>query len=309
MPKNTKTETILQGREPRAEEVSTILSMNISWNDIISLRTSLIEHLPEDRFLNELLNGVMRVAKDKQNPIRGNLVASGLREAIGHVLCRLAPDKEVRSCVWFEQAPDTRTVTRRQRANYIVQAGLPDAFVKETLKLDVRQFVQPLLESIEELHKATHIRAETIVHKGWEVREMIYRVFSDLLDLLDAAAESRGQMHHAIENVIHHAIFDRIIWETIQELDDLSTHTVVDGHHIDAVKIRKMDATLINYTITGQVDVELQYGSNSDVRNDIGFRQDDSFPYCATVSSNAANPMNIHSGDVDIKVDTSSFYE
>ena len=141
-------------------------TQNISWNDIDALRTDLVKHFPEDRFFRELLKGVMRVARDKRNPIRGNLVASGLREVIGHVLHSLAPDEDVRSCVWFEQAPDTNTVTRRQRANYIVHAGLPDTFVEETLKLDVQEFVQPLLDAIYALSKATVNGGAKLVHPG-----------------------------------------------------------------------------------------------------------------------------------------------
>ena len=83
----------------------------------------------------------------------------------------------------------------------------------------------------------------------------------------------------------------------------------MDGHYIDTVEVRKMDATRICYVVTGQVEVELQYGSDSDVRDDIGFRQDDSYPYHATVSSNAAKPLEIRSSDVDFTVDNRRFFE
>ena len=281
----------------------------ISWNDIEALRTDLVEHFSDSRFLRKVLEGVMRVARDKRNPIRGNLVASGLREVIGHVLHTLAPDDEVRSCVWFEQAADTNTVTRRQRANYIVHAGLPHEFVRGTLKLNVSHIVQPVLDTIDGLSKATHIRSETIVDKGWQVRKMIRDVLLGLRGLLDAAAASREEMRRVIADVMHHAVFDRLIAETIQELDELSTHTVVDGHYIDTVEVKKITATRICYVITGHVDVELQYGSDSDVRKDIGFRQDASYPYNATVLSKSAKPLDIDSDDVEVFVDNSSFFE
>ena len=284
-------------------------TQNLSWSDINSLRADLLEHFPKDRFLKRLLKGVMRVARDKANPIRGNLVASGLREVVGHVLHDLAPDEEVRRCVWFEQATDTKTVTRRQRANYIVHAGLPNAFVEDTLKLDVREFVQPLLDAIDTLSKATHVRSETIVHKGRDVRAMLQNVLLGLLGLMDAAEASRDKMKRAIAEVMHHAVFENLISDTIQELDKLSTHTVVDGHYIDTVEVQSLSATKIEYVVTGQVEVELQYGSNSDVRNDIGFRQDDSYPCSAVIKSKPANPMDIHPNDVALKVDNRSFFE
>jgi hypothetical protein len=108
---------------------------------------------------------------------------------------------------------------------------------------------------------------------------------------------------------MHHAVFENLISETIQELDELSTHTTVDGHYIDTVEVMSLTATRIEYAITGQVEVELQYGSNSDVRKDLGFRQDDSYPYHAMILSNPAKPMEIQPKNVTLQVDNSSFFE
>ncbi len=275
-----------------------------SWSDIEVGRDALVGHFPKDQFLKKLLKGVTRVARDKCNPIRGNLAASGLREIVGYVLHSLAPDEEVKGCVWFEQAPDTNTVTRRQRANYIVHAGLPDKFVKETLNLDVREHVQSLLKTMKKLNSRTHVKAETILYKDQDVRGMIQKVLFDLRNLLDAAAESRERVEHPLAEVVYNAIFN-----TIQELDELSSHTSVRGHHIDTIEVREMTATKIGYHITGEVETELQYGSNSDVRNDMGFRQDASYPYSAMITSSPREPLEIYSDDVTLEVDTRGFFK
>ncbi|ORE93849.1 hypothetical protein ATO4_15701 [Aurantimonas sp. 22II-16-19i] len=281
----------------------------MSWREINATKKALAERFPGDPFLPKLLKGVMRVARDKSNPIRGNLAASGLREIVGHVLHDLAPEQEVRRCVWFEQAKDTAGITRRQRANYIVHAGLPEAFVEDILSLDVREEVQPLLDAINELNRATHVQAETIIHKGRDVRKMIQNVLFGLVNLLEGAATARETMKHALAEVMHEAVFDNLISETIQELDELSTHTVVNGHAIDTIAVQLMNATTVCYVVTGEVEVELQYGSNSDVRNDIGFRRNDAYPYRAIITSCAAEPSEIHSNDVALTVDNRSFFE
>lgn len=273
------------------------------------MQADLLEWFPDDGFLKKLVKGVIRVARDKKNPIRGNLVASGLREVTGHILHSLAPDDEVRDCVWFVQAKDTKTVTRRQKAHYIVHAGLPEDFVKDVLKLEMTDFTKPLLDVFEALNKSTHVRSDTILHKGYVVRQLISEVFASLLDLLQAAAAAREEIVRETADVMHNALFENLISETIQELDELSTHTTVDGHYIDAVEVRSLTATKIEYAITGQVEIELQYGSNSDVRNDIGFRQEDSYPYYAVILSNPAQPMEIQPHDVTLQVDNSSFFE
>lgn len=288
-------------RMQRAEEISS--------EALKSLRDRLIKKLPNDRFFKKLLKGAQRVARDRSNPIRGNLAASALREIVGHILHTLAPDEEVLRCNWYEQAPNTRNPTRRQRAKYIVQAGLQDEFVQETLGIEVKENIQPLLEAMDVLNKATHVRAETIVHQSGDIRAMMYDVLSGVYSLMNAAEASREQIKRAIADKMHHAVLQNLISEYIQELDEISTHTSVDDHYIDYVEVSKMGPTHIEYLVFGQVEVELQYGSDSDVQNDIGFRMADSYPYSAKISSRAANPFDIHGTDVIVSIDNSSFFE
>jgi len=279
------------------------------WSQLKKMRRALQGRMPKDKFFETVLEGCFRVARDRDNPLRVNFAASGLREAIGHVLHSLAPDEDVRACVWFVQAKDTKTVTRHQRASYIVKAGLPDDFVSDTLGIDVREFTTPLIEVMDGLNRATHVRADTILSKGWEIRVMIQDVLRGLDQLLQAANESREAITHAVADAMQEAVFEKLISETIDELDELSTHTTVDGHNIDNVSVTKLDSQDISYRVEGEVEVELQYGSNSDVRNEIGFRQDDSYPYVVTVTCAVARLMAIRADDLNISVDNRSFYE
>lgn len=112
------------------------MGASVAWKDVEDARRNLINLVPSDPFLMKICKGAVKAGRDKTNPIRGNLVASALRELGTHVLHSLAPEDEVRSCVWFVQATDTKTVTRGQRARFIVQAGLPNDFVEQKLKVD-----------------------------------------------------------------------------------------------------------------------------------------------------------------------------
>ena len=73
-------------------DLYTLARQKTDWHDITELQADLLEFFPDDQFLKKLVKGVMRVARDKKNPIRGNSVASGLREVTGHILHSLAPD-------------------------------------------------------------------------------------------------------------------------------------------------------------------------------------------------------------------------
>ncbi|MEO8723340.1 MAG: hypothetical protein ABI395_07435 [Sphingobium sp.] len=285
------------------------MANSVAWEDVETARRDLLELVPRDRFLKKICKGAIKAGRDQTNPIRGNLVASALRELATHVLHSLAPDDEVRRCIWFEQATDTKTVTRSQRARYIVQAGLPDDFVKEKLRVDAGAMAKPLLAAMDKLHKATHVRAETVVYKGSAVREMLYDVLTEIHALLEDAANARHLIKDAVTTSLHNAVFENLILDTIQELDELSTHTRVDGHIIDEIRVRRLDAAEIEYRVTGEVEVELQYGSNSDVANDIGMRSDDSYPYKAKVIAAAGKPLDIDAEAIQLTVDTSSFYE
>lgn len=285
------------------------MARSVAWDDVRTARNELIALMPRDRFLKTLCRGAIKTGRDKSNPIRGNLVASALRELATHVLHSLGPDDEVRRCVWFKQAKDTKTVTRNQRASYIVQAGLPEDFVREKLKVDPVAMAKPLLDAMDKLHKATHVRADTVVHRGSVVREMLHDVFSELHALLEDAKQARHLIKDAVGTALHNAVFESMILDTIQDLDELSTHTRVDGHWIDEIWVRRLDATEIEYRVTGEVEVELQYGSDSDVANDIGARSDDSFPYKVKVVADVGKPLEIDARDIRLTVDTSSFYE
>jgi hypothetical protein len=280
-----------------------------SWRKIKELRRQVLAWFPRDQFLATVFEGCVRVARDRQNPLRGNLAAAGLREAVGHILHGLAPDEEVRRCVWFEQAKDTPTVTRVQRATFILQAGLPRDFVKKSLGIDVKAYTEPLIELMNGLNKPTHVRPDSLLTDSSEIREMFEDVLLGLDELMVAARVSREEVQEAVGAALHNAVTERLVADAIQELDELSTHTAIDYHLIDAIEVRRMTATEIVYGVTGNVYVELQYGSNSDVRNDIGFRTSDSFPYEAQVTAPIAEPEAIDAANIELTVDNSSFFE
>jgi len=264
--------------------------------------------LPEDKFFKTVLSGSLRAGQDQKNPLRGNFLASGLREAIGHLLDSLASDEEVRRCVWFVQDKNTPTVTRQQKANYIVRAGLPDWFVGQTLKINVRDHTKPLTGIMDRLHRATHVRPDTILSDDVQIRQMADDVLSGIDQLLQAADDSRKAITQAVEMVLFREIFDTFFFDTLDDLDVLSTHTTVSGHFLDTVTVTKLDSTEICYRATGNVDVELQYGSASDIENDMGMESEDSYPYIVNVNCDVTNPMKVDIRHGDLIVDTDGFY-
>jgi len=88
------------------------------------------------------------------------------------------------------------------------------------------------------------------------------------------------------------------------ELDELSSHTLVES--VDDVEVSAVDIDRGRIRVSGRgvVSVRLEYGSASDQEHDIGYASDDSFPFEFDITLDS----NLEIVDVDhLEVDTSSF--
>jgi hypothetical protein len=57
-----------------------------TWREISQSSRALAKRFDRDKFLKTVFKGCIKVGKSKSNPIRGNFVAAGLREAVGHII-------------------------------------------------------------------------------------------------------------------------------------------------------------------------------------------------------------------------------
>lgn len=279
-----------------------------SWEALQKTASTLRNKRPDDEFIAKVLEGAFDVGSGK-NPIRGNLCAAALRELVGHILHAMAPDEKVIKCLWYTKQPDTNGPTRRQRATFIMQGGLSFEYVAKKLHLDHEQTCKPLLEAMNELNRSTHVREDTILDEDDKIRQLIHGVLGGIQDLFDAAEDCRGHVYRRLEREIDDAVFDKFLGETIQELDELSTHTMFEGHETHEVEVVQIDEEFIKFAVSGLVYVELQYGSNSDLRKGEGAVMDDCYPYTATLCSKVSNPDEIILSSVDVEVDNSSFFD
>lgn len=278
------------------------------WSEIRAKGQLLSAEHPDDAFMKTVLEGAFLVG-ESDNPIRGNLCAAAIRELTGHVLHSMAPDRCVTACSWYELVKDTKGPTRMQRVTYIVQGALPADFVENVLKLDVSKTARPLLNSIDSLNRSTHVRENTILDDDEDIRVLVDDSLDGLLDIYEAARACREEVHRSLRAEVFDAVLDALLSETLQELDELSTHTSVDGHEVNEYTITVVDDEFIELAVDGTVYVELQYGSRSDIRNDMGAILSDSYPYTATMKARVIEPQLIIRDSVNVRVDNSGFYE
>lgn len=224
-----------------------------------------IEDSLPDQFSRDLLAGSLMVAKDQKNPVRLHLAAAGLRELFGHILHTDAPDEEVRACTWFEQEPNTKTVTRRQKAIYSTQGGLSDAFV-EKLGLDVDDLHRRAIKSIEALNKATHVRPDTLVNDEATIKSFIDEALAALEGLIRSFSEGRSAVKEALVDDVYRAMSDALIERTFDDIDILAGK----GYEIDPwiddpeIEVEALLSHVVVVRFSGIASVTLHYGSKHD---------------------------------------------
>lgn len=225
---------------------------------------SIEDRLP-DQFSRDLLAGSLMVANDHNNPVRLHLAAAGLRELFGHILHSNAPDDEVRACSWFKQDPNTKTVTRRQKAIYATQGGLSDAFVKE-LGLDVNDLHHEAIQSIEVLNKATHVRPETLVNDKASIDAFIGEALKALDGLITSFTQGRSAIKAALVDDLYRAMSEALVERTFENIDILAGK----GYEIDPwindteIEVEALLSQVIVVRFSGVARVTLHYGSKHD---------------------------------------------
>jgi hypothetical protein len=248
----------------------------------------------------------------EDNPLRLNNFAFAMRE-LGRIwLEHLAPKEKIRQCAWFEQNTDLRGkdgVTRAQQAKYAVQGPLHDEFVRDELHIDVEKTVKEYTKLIDRLSSFGHD-----IEKSFNLPSAdAQREAMDALDTFDRLATLISERHESLlskaADEAKEALADELLSEVQSELDILSTHSTVDGVHLDSLTITSLDSDHILFEGDGSVHVRLQYGSDSDVAKDDGAVMYDSYPLDCNFEADTERPLEISIVPGSLRIDTDSFYD
>jgi len=280
-----------------------------SWEDLADRQQQLIARRQNEPFVRAVLEGAFATARAEDNPIRGNLVATAMRELVTHLLHSMAPDERVEACPWYVATPGLNGPTRAQRASYITQGGLSDAFVADALGIEPKEASKPLTDAMAQLNKLTHVRPNTVLHAEEEIKNLLASLMGEIDALLDAADECRRQVEIKIREHVDQAVIDLLMAEAIDDLDILSSHTRIEEQESESIEVVDLDENIVTLSVEGRVYVELQYGSDGDVDRREGAVMSDSFPYRATLQSSVNSPFQFSEDSIDLEVDTSEFYE
>lgn len=264
----------------------------------------------EDGFEKDLYRAAHYNLADQTNPLRLNNFAYIMRELVRHLLERLAPDDSVRACSWYEnEVPNEENkVTRRQKATYAIQGGLSNDYIQEKLGIETQEIYQSLIREIKDLNKYTHVEPHTFGISQAETIKIANSVEAAVVDLLHTIKRCRSQISYAISQHTDQVIFNESIEETITSLDDLATHHYIDYITTEEVEVISITHDQIRFKVSGSIDVVLQWGSDSDLRNDIGATSKESFPFRCLIWSKVDSIETLNVIRQSLRINLDSWY-
>ncbi|MEZ8410647.1 hypothetical protein AB4248_00290 [Vibrio splendidus] len=266
-------------------------------------------------FEKDLYQSALNNLSDKGNSLRFNNFAYTMREIITLILSRYSSDEEVLKCCWYRNETNSEDgITRAQRAKYAIQGGLSDERVFELLELDEedRDYIQTKLKTFtklfRELNEHTHLREKRFNIGDYKCEELALSVMHIVNDILVLVEDMRSQIISLIESEVDSTIVEEFISNTQDEIDILSTHSVVDYSELESFHVSKISSEHIWIVGVGIAHCELQWGSNSDLRNDIGATMSESYPYDFTLQAPLSNLTDLELAPEGLKIDTSSWW-
>jgi len=272
-----------------------------------------VRKLFESEFEKNLFEASLQNLEDKSNKLRFNNFAYSVRELSRHILHNLAPDHEIICCSWYKNETGTPgIISRGERVKYAIQGGLVDSFVDlEIVEIDtINSLKKQINKSINILNKYTHINSSTFNISEKNINEYSSQVLSALFKLAETIKESRDIIIQKIEDKIYDEFITHSITKVIDEIDILATHHEVEEIEPSSFHIIKIESQSLVIKTDGFVSVRLQWGSDSDLRNDIGGEMFTSFPFDCIINVEINKKLEDASISIEkFDVDTSDWYE
>ena len=272
-----------------------------------------IRNLLNSEFEKDLFDASLTNLEDKSNKLRFNNFAYSIRELSRHLLHNLAPDHEIIQCRWYKnETGNPDIISRGERVKYAIQGGLVDSFVdSEIVEMDtINSLKKQIIKSIDILNKYTHINPSTFNISRKEIKEYSNQVLTALLNFSETIEECRDIIIRALENKIYDEFIQHSISDTIEEIDILATHHEIEEIAPSSYHITNIGSQNLIIETDGFISARLQWGSDSDLRNDIGGEMYTSFPFDCIINVELNKKFEDASISIEkFDVDTDEWYE
>lgn len=268
-----------------------------------------LENLTTNDFEKELLAASLKNLLNKDNKLRFNNFACGIRELSRHILLSLAPNDQVEKCCWYKnESRKPGHTTRAEKIKYALQKGLPDDYV-ETF-YDTEDHIYSIKETLEVLNKFTHVNSDTFDIIDHKLNKLSSEVLNTFKDFANGIKEFHKLFKKDLEINIDNVLMEHTIEKTFDKIDILSTHHNVEEHETSSYDILEIDSQYIHVEANGLLNVRQQYGSDGDFAKGDGFETYSSFPFECNISIKINKDfMKSEYKAVNFSVDTNGWYK
>ena len=206
----------------------------------------------------------------------------------------------------------TGQISRGERIKYAIQGGLTDKFVdKEIIEIEtITQRKKEIKDSIEILNKYTHINPKTFDISQFNIDIYTEQILYAFKKFAETIENTRDIIIEKLEEKIQDEFIQHSLFEVADNVDILATHHNLKEILPTKYHISKIESKIMKIETDGVVSVRLQWGSNSDLRKDIGAEMHTSFPFNCNI--NVEINKTLEDATVEIEnfvIDTSDWYE
>lgn len=252
----------------------------------------ILQLIGDAQFERDLYEAAMFNLKDQSNKLRFHNFAFAMRELVGHTLKRLAPDDEVKKCIWWQAKAEgvVPQVTRVERCVYATQGGLSNHYVRTKLRLDFSHEFDELRDAVTRLNGYVHITPQVFQLEDADIELLTQQTIEGVAGLMACIQECRAAVGDRLSNAISDATVRQIVGDSLDAIDELATHYSLEEIYVDSHEVTGITSETVHIKVCGSIGVTLQWGSNSDLRRGDGAELDQSFDFTCELICEAENP-------------------
>jgi predicted pPIWI-associating nuclease len=262
---------------------------------------------PLSGHLRTILVGAFASLADLKNPLRFTNTGNALRELLRELLAEIAPDDRVKTCKWFRPDPSHNGITRRHRTMFAVYSYLDPTTFPASFVTEVDDLASEIVRNVEKLSAFTHVTKGILSKTEVEASTIFDNTVSLFLRLFESIESAREHVRDALESALALDLAILFTSEFFDDLDALSTHTRPQDAEDIRVQVTNIGDKTVEFSGTGTVLCDLQYGSDGDCRRGDGLEWTDSFPFAFTGHAETAEPHKPIVESSDIHIDTNKY--
>lgn len=253
----------------------------------------------DDSFLSDFYDYAIKNYQNSHNPLRLSNFACNIRELLREKMSLVAPDEEVLSCKWCkgEYLDNEENPTRKARLRYYLLSNMDNKLLDPIFKEKIKDIETKYIKHINTLSKYTHVTRKTFYIKNEEIEKQFIEIIDLLTFIIEFIEASKTLTNRSIEEFLYYDISNHVYNDYLDsELDLLSTHTRVDDVPSIQFSIDDITRDYIHISGTAELDICLQYGSESDRRRGDGdaFNMSFDLDFTVTIDINDFDTKEYH---------------